>query len=226
MGIAVFTAAICACDAKVAIRTNHWTVFNALAVFGSVCAWFPFVRLVSDAYVSFGVFAPVSGVAEALFPEPRFWLAVTVAVVGAVAPDAVAEVSLRFLAPKDWHILREACDARAKKAKDRARVKAAKAATGSLLPVVVDVSLRESVDDGEGKKPTKGSRDDESPPRQGARTSCTSCVCAEDEWRARRDRRKSRNPSYLEALAAARAAAEVEPDWEVTNAELSDEELV
>ena len=227
VGIAVFTAAIVACDAKVAIRTNHWTVFNALAVFGSVCAWFPFVRLVSDAYVSFGVFAPVSGVAQALFPEPRFWLAVTVAVVGAVAPDAVAEVLLRFLAPKDWHILREACDARAKKAKDRARVKAAKAATGPLLPVVVDVSLRENVDDDEGKKVrTKGSRDDESPPPRPARTSCTSCVCAEDEWRARRDRRKSRNPSYLEALAAARAAAEVEPDWEVTNAELSDEELV
>ena len=88
---------------------------------------------------------------------------------------------------------------------------------------MVDVSLRESFDD-EGTKPTKGSGD-ESPPRP-ARTSCTSCVCAEDEWRARRDRRKSRNPSYLEALAAARAAAEVEPDWEVTNAELSDEEQV
>ena len=91
---------------------------------------------------------------------------------------------------------------------------------------MVDVSLRENVDNDEGKKPTKGSGPrGESPPRP-ARTSCTSCVCAEDEWRARRDRRKSRNPSYLEALAAARAAAEVEPDWEVTNAELSDEELV
>ena len=78
---------------------------------------------------------------------------------------------------------------------------------------MVDVSLRESVDD-EGKRP-KGS---------GGASSCAACVCAEDEWRARRDRRKSRNPSYLEALAAARAAAEVEPDWEVTNAELSDDE--
>ena len=208
VGIAVFTAAVVACDAKVAIRTNHWTAFNALAVLGSVCAWFPFVELVSDAYVSFGVFASVSGVAEALFPEPRFWLAVVVAVVGAVAPDAIAEVLLRFLAPKDWHILREAACV------ERARVNKAKArATGPLLPVVVDVSLRESVDD-EGKRP-KGS---------GRASSCALCVCAEDEWRARRDRRKSRNPSYLEALAAARAAAEVEPDWEVTNAELSDDE--
>ena len=228
VGIAVFTAAVVACDAKVAIRTNHWTAFNALAVIGSVCAWFPFVELVSDAYVSFGVFASVSGVAEALFPEPRFWLAIVLAVVGAVVPDAVAEVYLRLVAPKDWHILREACDEeaakKAKKARDRAKaVKKARGGSGPLLPVVVDVSLRESVDD-EGAKPTKGSGG-ASPPRP-ARTSCTSCVCAEDEWRARRDRRKSRNPSYLEALAAARAAAEVEPDWEVTNAELSDEELV
>ena len=125
VGIAVFTAAVVACDAKVAIRTNHWTAFNALAVIGSVCAWFPFVELVSDAYVSFGVFASVSGVAEALFPEPRFWLAIVLAVVGAVVPDAVAEVYLRFVAPKDWHILREACDEaaakKAKKARDRAK---------------------------------------------------------------------------------------------------------
>jgi phospholipid-translocating ATPase/phospholipid-transporting ATPase len=33
IGIAIFTAAVIACDLKVAVRTNHWTAFNAIGKF-------------------------------------------------------------------------------------------------------------------------------------------------------------------------------------------------
>ena len=33
IGIAIFTAAVIACDLKVAVRTNPWTVFNAIGKF-------------------------------------------------------------------------------------------------------------------------------------------------------------------------------------------------
>mgnify|MGYP000627775083 CR=1 FL=1 len=44
------------------------------------------------------------------------------------------------------------------------------------------------------------------------------------QQQAMRDRRKSRNPSYLDALARARMMEEIDPDWEVTNAELDEDE--
>ena len=54
------------------------------------------------------------------------------------------------------------------------------------------------------------------------RSSWSSC-CVESK-QAMRDRRKSRNPSYLDALARARMMEEIDPDWEVTNAELDEDE--
>ena len=107
-GVAAFTAVVVTCDAKVASRTNHWTWINALAVGGSVAMWFPFARFaVGDAWKNFGVFASVSDVHSALFLEPRFWLALIVAVGGCAAMDLAGESLRRAVAPENHEIVRE-----------------------------------------------------------------------------------------------------------------------
>jgi phospholipid-translocating ATPase/phospholipid-transporting ATPase len=107
-GVAAFTAVVVTCDAKVASRTNHWTWINALAVGGSVALWFPFARFaVGDAWRTFGVFASVSDVHSALFLEPRFWLALVVAVGGCAAMDLACESLRRAVAPENHEIVRE-----------------------------------------------------------------------------------------------------------------------
>ena len=181
------------------------------AVFGSIAAWFPFVHALSDAWASFGVFASVAGVSAALFPDPRFWLAISVSVVGSIIPDAVAEITKRFLAPKDWHLLRE------RECIERTRRDRLVTRNGPLLPTHHTSELTVSFDDGDEKKGVKTS----SSAHEG-RSSWSSC-CVESK-QAMRDRRKSRNPSYLDALARARMMEEIDPDWEVTNAELDEDE--
>ena len=107
-GVAAFTAVVVTCDVKVASRTNHWTWINALAVGGSVAMWFPFARFaVGDAWKNFGVFASVSDVHSALFLEPRFWLALVVAVGGCAAMDLACESLRRAVAPENHEIVRE-----------------------------------------------------------------------------------------------------------------------
>ena len=88
---------------------------------------------------------------------------------------------------------------------------------GPLLPTHHTSELTVSFDDGDEKNGVKTS----SSAHEG-RSSWSSC-CVESK-QAMRDRRKSRNPSYLDALARARMMEEIEPDWEVTNAELDEDE--
>jgi hypothetical protein len=61
------------CNAKVVLRTNHWTAVNVFCIGLSVIMWFPFLAILGNTWASFGMFSAVSGVHTMLMPEPRFW---------------------------------------------------------------------------------------------------------------------------------------------------------
>jgi hypothetical protein len=107
IGLAVFTAVVLTCDAKIAQRTNHWTIVNAVCLLGSVLLWFPFVVLLGSSWQSFGVFPDAASAHSVLFKSNRFWLALLLAVGGCVVPDLVVDSFRRVIKPSLGEVLRE-----------------------------------------------------------------------------------------------------------------------
>lgn len=107
VGVAVITCVIITCNVKVALRTNTWTVFNFVAIFGSIFAWFPFLAILGSAWTSFGVFGTVAAVHVHLLPEPRFWLALVLSVGGSCIADVFVESFHRQVRPADYEIMQE-----------------------------------------------------------------------------------------------------------------------
>ena len=80
------------CAPQVAIRTHHWTLLNAVVIWGvSIGLWFPFMLLCSFLWQWWELLPDMSGVAQRLFAVPAFWLS---AVVGAPAMAVLFDFSI------------------------------------------------------------------------------------------------------------------------------------
>lgn len=77
---------------QVAIRTHHWTIVNAIVIWGiSIGLWFPFMLICSFLWQWWELLPDMSGVAQRLFAVPAFWLS---AVVGAPAIAVLFDFSV------------------------------------------------------------------------------------------------------------------------------------
>ena len=195
VGLATFTAVVLACDFKIATRTNHWTIANVVAVVFSAAAWFPFLVATSKAWFLVGAFADVSDASDALFVDPRFWLAVVLGSGTAALADLATQCFVRVGSPSLAEVVREreAIDAADAKKRDGGVVTkkyrnalASRLATFSARAASLGYSLGKSF----------GARSFASTER-GALP-----VTARDggAWKGACARRKSRNPSVLEVV--------------------------
>ena len=196
VGLATFTAVVLACDAKIATRTNHWTIANVVAVACSAALWFPFLVATSKAWFLVGAFADVSDASDALFVDPRFWLAVVLGSGTAALADLATQCFVRVGSPSLAEVVREreAIDAADAKKRDggvvtkkkRKNALASRLATFSARAASLGYSLGKSF----------GARSFASTER-GALP-----VTARDggAWKGACARRKSRNPSVLEVV--------------------------
>lgn len=193
-GLAAFTAIVLTCDAKIAMRTNHWTIVNVVCFAGSVILWFPFIILLGSCWKTFGVFGDVANVHSVLFSNVRFWLALLLAVVGCVVPDMFVEHMRRVIQPSLGEVVRECemiekriaidsendeSDSKSESTSLSAIRFASKSFRHALYTMMPSASRRN------GGLPTKSST---------GRSSLPSL------WPESCKRRKSRNPSVLEVV--------------------------
>jgi len=159
------------------------------------------------------MFPDVSKAHEALFYEPRFWFALTLAVCGSLVADAVVESFRRAVRPCDFEILQEAeKDAAAAAAAERRKkstTSAAAVASTSTDPSSFSFSLLGSSGDPRSTRHVGVGR-------HGAAagtlptTTHPSPASSGESFGDRRARRKSRNPSVMQVVSDHRAHS---PDW-------------
>jgi hypothetical protein len=167
------------------------------------------------------MFPDVSKAHEALFYEPRFWFALTLAVCGSLVADAVVESFRRAVRPCDFEILQEAeKDAAAAAAAAAERRK--KSTTSAAAVASSSTSTSTSTDPSSFSFSLLGSSGDPRSTRHvgvgrhGAAagtlptTTHPSPASSGESFGDRRARRKSRNPSVMQVVSDHRAHS---PDW-------------
>jgi magnesium-transporting ATPase (P-type) len=102
-GFVGYTCAIVVVNCKVALETRYWTVYNHLAVWGTIAYWFVFMSFYSAIPAAPAVF----GIAQHLLPSPAFWFTVAIVCAASLLPDYLAKALEREICPQPVHIFQE-----------------------------------------------------------------------------------------------------------------------
>eukprot|EP01135_Chromosphaera_perkinsii_P001852 Nk52_evm1s212 gene=Nk52_evmTU1s212 len=104
LGTVMYTCVLITVNARIALITKHWTIFNTITVVGSVAFWFIF----AVAYHSMLDFFPnVYGVIFELFASSRFWVTSIITPIVALLPAWVWIAYQELFYPTSDIVLRE-----------------------------------------------------------------------------------------------------------------------
>ena len=109
LGILVFTSVIFSVNLKVALETRYWTVFNHIATWGSMIAWFVWLAVYSTIETTNLLF-PVLDLFFVWFrltETATYWFTIVLIPVIALLPDFIIQYIRIVYYPKNADIIRE-----------------------------------------------------------------------------------------------------------------------
>ena len=110
-GIAAYTYLVVASTAQVSLLTSNWTIYNALAVIGTLSFYFLFIWFLSNLFgwtgLDFYESGKAYGIVLVLLKEPWFWLGMILAVTSAILPNYILKAGRVLFYPEPSHLIRE-----------------------------------------------------------------------------------------------------------------------
>ncbi|ODM97804.1 Phospholipid-transporting ATPase IA [Orchesella cincta] len=91
MGNFIYTYVVIVVSLKSGLETKSWTLFNHIAIWGSILLWFLFLTLYSYAYIYLPIGQEMLGIAGLVFSAPVFWVGLLVVPMATLAPDIIVK---------------------------------------------------------------------------------------------------------------------------------------